>query len=79
MVIRYWIAAMLVVSGAAISCAPQAPEKPGLPAAENQRLVDLAHEYSADAIFWPTAETFRLDVVADGMTPQGYYYASNNF
>lgn len=44
-----------------------------------ERLVDLSHEYSADAIFWPTAEGFRLEVVSDGPTPQGYYYAANNF
>jgi kynurenine formamidase len=42
-------------------------------------IVDLSHAYDADAIFWPTAEAFRLDKVADGMTPAGYYYASNNF
>jgi kynurenine formamidase len=42
-------------------------------------LVDLSHEYSDQAIFWPTAEAFRLEKVADGMTPQGYYYAANNF
>ena len=43
------------------------------------RIVDLSHEYAADSIFWPTAEGFKLDVVSDGMTPQGYYYAANNF
>jgi kynurenine formamidase len=42
-------------------------------------LVDLSHAYDAHAIFWPTAEPFRHDKVADGMTPAGYYYASNNF
>jgi kynurenine formamidase len=42
-------------------------------------VVDLSHEYSEQAIFWPTAEGFRLDKVAEGMTPQGYYYAANNF
>jgi kynurenine formamidase len=42
-------------------------------------MVDLSHAYDADAIFWPTAEAFRLDTVADGMTPGGYYYAANNF
>lgn len=42
-------------------------------------LVDLSHDYSAESIFWPTAEPFRLDSVADGMTEQGYYYAANNF
>src|SRR5689334_9771353 len=42
-------------------------------------LVDLSHAYEAQAIFWPTAEPFRLEKVADGVTPGGYYYASNNF
>ena len=42
-------------------------------------LVDLSHAYEAAAIFWPTADPFRLEKVADGMTPAGYYYASNNF
>lgn len=42
-------------------------------------LVDLSHAYTSDAIFWPTAATFRLEKVADGVTPAGYYYASNNF
>ncbi len=42
-------------------------------------VVDLSHTYDASTVFWPTAETFRLDKVADGMTPGGYYYAANNF
>jgi kynurenine formamidase len=43
------------------------------------RIVDLSHTYDESAIFWPTAERFRLDVVAEGETPAGYYYAANNF
>lgn len=42
-------------------------------------LVDLSHDYSDQTIFWPTAEGFALQKVADGVTPQGYYYAANNF
>jgi kynurenine formamidase len=42
-------------------------------------IVDLSHAYDAEAIFWPTAEAFRLEKVADGVTPGGYYYAANNF
>jgi len=42
-------------------------------------LVDLSHTYDRTTVFWPTADTFRLDKVADGMTPGGYYYAANNF
>src|SRR5205809_1441514 len=42
-------------------------------------LVDLSHDYSDQTVFWPTAESFRLEKVADGVTPKGYYYAANNF
>ena len=42
-------------------------------------VVDLSHAYDAQAIFWPTAEAFRLEKVADGVTAAGYYYAANNF
>ena len=42
-------------------------------------IVDLSHAYGPDTIFWPTAEPFRLQVVADGVTPAGFYYAANNF
>jgi len=42
-------------------------------------LVDLSHDYSEQTVFWPTAEPFKLEKVADGVTPQGYYYAANNF
>jgi kynurenine formamidase len=42
-------------------------------------LVDLTHAYAADTIFWPTADPFALEVVADGITEGGYYYAANTF
>ena len=45
----------------------------------DREIVDLTHSYEASAIFWPTAEPFRLEKVAEGITPAGYYYASNNF
>ncbi len=41
--------------------------------------IDLSHDYSDQTVFWPSAEGFKLEKVADGMTPQGYYYAANNF
>jgi kynurenine formamidase len=61
-----------------VACTPSTPDErtTGFP---QGALVDLSHAYDAQAIFWPTAEAFRLDKVADGMTPGGYYYAANNF
>jgi kynurenine formamidase len=42
-------------------------------------VVDLSHAYDARTVYWPTAEPFVLEKVADGVTPQGYYYAANKF
>ncbi len=36
-------------------------------------LVDLSHAYDAQSVYWPTADRFKLDSVADGVTPAGYY------
>jgi len=59
----------------AASCARTAdpPRWPG------GTLVDLSHDYSDQTVYWPTADPFTLEKVADGVTPQGYYYAANNF
>ena len=63
---------LLVVASAAACASPDRRWPPGT-------LVDLSHDYSDQTVFWPTAESFRLEKVADGITPQGYYYAANNF
>ena len=65
--------AVLAVAACACSSASHAPRWP------SGALVDLSHDYSDQTVFWPTAESFKLDRVADGVTPQGYYYAANNF
>jgi kynurenine formamidase len=57
------------------SCAPERAPASAL----TGTIVDLSHDYSDQTVFWPTAESFKLDKVAEGMTPQGYYYAANNF
>src|SRR4030095_2398779 len=73
---------VLLVIGAACSAPPAATSSPapapaaGFPGGE---LIDLSHTYDAGTIYWPTADPFRLDKVADGITPGGYYYAANNF
>ena len=74
--------ASLALALTATACAPAPPAPVAAPppaAFPAGPLVDLTHTYEAQSIFWPTADPFRLDKVADGMTPAGYYYASNNF
>src|SRR5688500_12906874 len=55
----------------ALAPSAEAPFPPG-------ELVDLSHVYDDTTIFWPTSDRFRLDKVAEGVTPGGYYYAANN-
>lgn len=66
---------VVVAALAAFGC-DRAPSSTAWPAGA---IVDLSHDYSADTVFWPTAESFKLDKVADGVTEKGYYYAANNF
>jgi hypothetical protein len=72
-----------VALAAAVACAQPPPSATAPPAAvtpfPSGTLVDLSHTYDRTTVFWPTADAFRLDVVADGDTPAGYYYAANNF
>jgi len=43
------------------------------------KMVDLTHPFDANTIYWPTARGFRLETVAHGQTPGGYWYAANDF
>lgn len=43
------------------------------------RWIDLSHDFSEDTIYWVTAEPFKRSTVAEGKTPQGYYYSAYNF
>lgn len=45
-----------------------------------RRVVDLSHAYGPGTIYWPTSPTtFKLETLASGMTPGGYFYAANSF
>jgi len=66
---------VVVVALVAFACS-RAPATPAWPSGT---LVDLSHDYSDQTVFWPTAESFKLEKVADGITDKGYYYAANNF
>ena len=67
----------LLVSSVIAACAcARSGERPHWPVGT---VIDLSHDYSDQTVFWPTAEGFKLEKVADGMTEGGYYYAANNF
>jgi len=41
--------------------------------------IDLTHELSGDAVFWPTAEPFSMTTDFKGMTEKGYFYSAYSF
>lgn len=47
--------------------------------ADSGQWVDLTHELSADAVFWPTAEPFEMETVFEGTTETGFYYTAYSF
>jgi kynurenine formamidase len=71
---------VLLLTSLLAACTPPSAEAPR-PAdlLSTGRWIDLSHEYSSETINWPTEPPFRLEVVAAGMTPGGWYYASNRF
>ena len=71
---------LTVVAAALLVAACSSPSSPApSPAFPDGALVDLSHAYDDATIFWPTSDPFRLERTFDGITPGGYYYASNNF
>jgi len=43
------------------------------------RWVDLSHSFSAETIYWPNAEHFKLEKVYDGHAAGGYHYSANRY
>ncbi len=65
------------------SCAQPPEEAPPDPAAvfdgTGGEWIDLTYSYSSETVYWPTAEGFRLEELAYGATPGGWFYAAYNF
>lgn len=41
--------------------------------------IDLTHDFSADSLYWPTAQRFQLEVESRAFTDRGYFYAANRY
>jgi kynurenine formamidase len=64
--------ALLMVNSAPLVIGAEKPFAAG-------RWVDLTHDFSAETIYWPTAQGFALETEHKGMTPGGYFYAANQY
>lgn len=68
----------LVVVIAALGCAG-APEVPPVDLSRVE-FVDLSHALDSATLYWPTSPSrFRLERLAYGPTPAGFFYAANTF
>lgn len=44
-----------------------------------QRIVDLSHPFDSSTVYWPTAESFKLETDFEGQTDKGYYYSAYRY
>ncbi len=72
-------ACLLLASFACVPLRADAQATPGNDFLAGTQIVDLTHPLNEQSIFWPTAEKFHLEKVADGPTEKGFHYAANNF
>ena len=43
------------------------------------KVVDLTYVFGPETVYWPTAKSFEMEIVAQGPTEGGYFYSANNF
>jgi len=69
--------ALLVVVLSALTAVPSPPEGQAIKLS-GQRIVDLTHAFGPRTLYWPTSPSrFKLDPLASGQTPGGFFYAAN--
>jgi len=50
------------------------------PFSSNGKWIDLSYDFSPATLYWPNNPTsFKLDTIAEGITPAGFYYSTYAF
>jgi kynurenine formamidase len=44
-----------------------------------KHIVDLTYPFDASTVYWPTAETFKLETDFEGVTDKGYFYSAYRY
>jgi kynurenine formamidase len=44
-----------------------------------QRAIDLSYPFDAETIYWPTADSFKLETDFEGVTEGGYFYSAYRY
>ena len=42
-------------------------------------IIDLSYPFDVDTVYWPTAESFKLEKDFEGITEKGYYYSAYRY
>lgn len=48
-------------------------------AVDEKKIVDMTYPFSEETLHWPTARAFKLEKVNEGITPQGFWFASYDY
>src|SRR5882724_9842245 len=67
---------LALVTGFATAVANAQQRTTGFPSGT---VVDLSYPFDSSTVYWPTAETFRLEKDFEGTTAQGYYYSAYRY
>src|SRR5262245_246505 len=43
------------------------------------RIIDLTYAFDSESVYWPTAETFKLETDFEGVTDKGYFYSAYRY
>jgi kynurenine formamidase len=68
-----WITLLLFFALITPAVAQKAPTLP------TNHVIDLSYAFDADTVYWPTAETFKLETDFEGLTDKGYYYSAYRY
>ena len=44
-----------------------------------KHIIDLTYPFDANTVYWPTAETFKLETDFEGVTDKGYFYSAYRY
>lgn len=70
---------ILIIMALIISTADFSYSQSEMSTLSQGKWVDLTHDFSEEAIYWPTAEGFKLESVFEGVTEKGFFYDANNY
>ncbi len=81
---RVLLPAAVLLAFPLVGCEAPGDVEPPEPAPLHDRLaqaqwVELTHPLNEETLVWPTSIPFEFEVVYEGMTDDGYYYAARNF